>query len=161
MSEKKEEPFTINWLTDLPYRYALGPVASKFFRVLKESGKLLAIKCRKCGKVLFPPRSVCADCLVEMTVDDMVELSGEGSLDGFTVVNYPFVDPNTGETRPFPYGYGAIKLKGTDTWMLHFVDETDPGKIKPGMLVKAVIKPKNERKGTLEDIPYFRAVEKK
>lgn len=159
MSQKKEEPFSISWLTDLPYRYSMGPIALKFFEELKETGKFLGIKCKKCGKVYFPPRAICADCMVEMTLDDMFDIGHEGTLDGFTVVNYPFVDPNTGETRPFPYGYGAIKLLGADTWMLHFVDETDPDKVKPGMRVKAVIKPKGERKGNLEDIPYFRAVE--
>ena len=161
MAEKKEEPFCISWPTDLPYRYSLGKIAFKFFKELKENGKLLGIKCSKCGKVYFPPRTICGDCLVEMKESDMMEISDEGTLDGYTAVNYPFVDPNTGETRPFPYGYGAIKLNGANTWMLHFVAETDPSKISPGMRVKAVIKPKDERKGTLEDIPYFRAVEKK
>ncbi|MHA1208926.1 MAG: Zn-ribbon domain-containing OB-fold protein [Candidatus Freyarchaeota archaeon] len=155
MSKKKEEPFTIAWTTDLPYRYSMGRVASKFFKELKEKGRMLGIKCSECGRVYFPPRAICPDCFVEMT--EFVELSGEGTLAGFTVVNYPFVDPNTGETRPFPYGYGAIKLDGTDTYMLHFVDETDPEKVRSGIRVKAVFRDKRE--GNLSDIPYFKIIE--
>ncbi len=105
----------------------------------------------------MPPRAVCADCFVEMTVNDMVELSHKGTLNGFTVVNYPFVDPNTGGMRPFPYGYGIFKLDGADTYMMHFVDETDHTKIKIGQRVEAVFKETPE--GNIGDIPYFKIIE--
>jgi uncharacterized OB-fold protein len=159
MSRKKgqEKVFEIKWKTDLPYRYSIGKLAVKFFEELKKNKKIMGSKCSKCGKVHFPPRAVCADCMVEMTIDDMVELSPKGTLEGFTVVNYPFTDPNTGGMRPFPYGYGLFKLDGADTYTMHFVNETDVTKMKIGQRVEAVFS--EELIGDLTaDIPYFNIV---
>ena len=152
-----EDIFEIKWKTDLPYRYSIGKLAVKFFKELKENKKILGSKCPKCAKVHFPPRAVCADCFIKMTLDDMVELPPRGTLEGFTVVNYPFTDPSTGGIRPFPYGYGLFKLDGADTYTMHFVNETDVSKMKIGQRVEAVF---NEvRIGDLTaDIPYFNIV---
>ena len=153
----KKDYFEIKWKTDLPYRYSIGKLAVKFFEELKENKKILGSKCPKCEKVHFPPRAVCADCLVEMKIDNMVELPPKGTLEGFTVVNYPFTDPSTGGIRPFPYGYALFKLDGADTYTMHFVDETDVNKMKIGQRVEAVFS--EERKGDLSaDIPYFRII---
>ena len=159
MSKKKgqEKVFEIKWKTNLPYRYSMGKLAVKFFEELKKNKKIMGSKCPKCGKVNFPPRAVCADCMVEMTIDDMVELPPKGTLEGFTVVNYPFTDPNTGGMRPFPYGYGLFKLDGADTYTMHFVNETDVTKMKIGQRVEAVFS--EELIGDLTaDIPYFNIV---
>ena len=152
---KKDKVFEIKWKTDLPYKYSIGKLAVKYFEELKHK-KIMGSKCPKCGKNYMPPRTVCADCFVEMTVEDMIEFSTKGTLEGFTVVNYPFVDPNTGGMRPFPYGYGIFKLDGADTYMMHFVDETDHTKFKIGQRVEAVFKEKTE--GDIYDIPYFRLI---
>ena len=152
---KKEKEFQIKWKTDLPYRYSIGKLAVKYFEELKNK-KIMGSKCPKCGKRYMPPRAVCANCFIEMTVEDMIEFSPKGTLEGFTVVNYPFVDPNTGGMRPFPYGYGIFKLDGADTYMMHFVDETDHTKFKIGQRVEAVFKEKTE--GDIYDIPYFRLI---
>ncbi len=161
MGKKKNEEkvFEIKWKTDLPYKWAKGKLTVKFFEELKKNKKILGSKCPKCGKVHMPPRGVCAECLVQMTVDDMVELPPKGTLEGFTVVNYPFTDPNTGGMRPFPYGYAIFKLDGANTYMMHFVNETDPSKYKIGQRVEAVFKEKRE--GNLGDIPYFKLIEEK
>ena len=158
MSKKKgqEKVFEIKWKTNLPYRYSIGKLAVKFFEELKENKKIMGSKCSKCGKVNFPPRAVCADCMVEMTIDDMVELSPKGTLEGFTVVNYPFTDPNTGGMRPFPYGYALFKLDGADTYTMHFINETDYTKLKVGQRVEAVFK--EEREGNIGDIPYYKLI---
>ena len=159
MSKKKgqEKVFEIKWKTDLPYRYSIGKLAVKFFEELKQNKKIMGSKCSKCGKVNFPPRAVCADCMVEMTIDDMVELSPKGTLEGFTVVNYPFTDPNTGGMRAFPYGYALFKLDGADTYTMHFINETDYTKLKVGQRVEAVFK--EEREGNIGDILYYRVIE--
>ena len=155
---KKEDIFEIKWKTDLPYRYSIGKLAVKFFEELKENKKIMGSKCPKCGKVHFPPRAVCADCLVKMSLNDMVELPPRGTLEGFTVVNYPFTDPSTGGIRPFPYGYALFKLDGADTYTMHFVNETDVNKMKIGQRVEAVFSEKMV--GDLSgDIPYFRIIE--
>ena len=167
MSRRKgeEKVFEIKWKTDLPYRYSMGKLAVKFFEELKKNKKILGSKCPKCGKVHMPPRGVCADCMVKMTVDDMVELPPKGTLDGFTVVNYPFVDPNTGAMRPFPYGYIICQLDGADTYLMHFCDEIDHTKFKIEQRVEVVFcdeLPKDhesyrpELKGDIYDIPFIK-----
>jgi hypothetical protein len=153
---EKEKPFEIRWKTDLPYKYAIGKLSVKFFDTLKKERKLLGSKCPKCGKMHFPPRGVYAECVVRMTVDDMVEVPPTGTLVGFTVVNYPFVDPQTGGMRPFPYGYGLFQLDGADTYTMHFINEKNHNKMKIGQRVKAVFK--DEMEGTLGDIPYFEII---
>jgi uncharacterized OB-fold protein len=161
---RQKGEFQIRWKTDLPYKWAIGKLAVKYFEELKKR-KIMGSKCPKCGKMHMPPRGVCADCFVEMTVDDMVELSRKGTLMGFTVVNYPFVDPNTGAMRPFPYGYVICQLDGADTYLMHFCDETDHNKFKIGQRVEAVFcdeLPKDhesyrpELKGDIYDIPFIR-----
>ncbi len=158
MSRKKsqEKIFEIKWKTDLPYRYSIGKLAVKFFEELKENKKIMGSKCSKCAKVHSPPRAVCAECFIEMTVKDMVELSPRGTLEGFTVINYPFTDPTTGGLRPFPYGYGLFKLNGADTHMMFFLKETDYTKLKIGQQVEAVFK--EEREGNIGDILYFKVL---
>ena len=156
MSKQKEKPFEIKWKTDLPYEYAIGKLSVKFFKELKENKKLLGSKCPNCGKVHLPPRTVCVDCFIKMDVKNLIELENKGTLYGFTVVNYPFVDPQTGGLRPFPYGYAIFKLDGADTYTMHFVDETDPNKLKVGMRVEAVFK--DEREGNLGDIINFKVI---
>jgi uncharacterized protein len=76
----------------------------------------------------------------------------------FSVVNYPFIDPNTGAQRPIPYTYGYIKLDGADNIFSHIINEMDLNKIKVGMKVRAVFREKAEMKGNIEDIKYFNLI---
>lgn len=82
-------------------------------------------------------------------------MSDEGRIVTYSVVSFGFVDPSTGQQKPVPYGYAAIHLDGADSYLLHFVDETDPAKIKPGDRVKAVFEEDGKRTGSLLDIKYF------
>jgi uncharacterized OB-fold protein len=166
---RQKDEFQIRWKTDLPYKWAIGKLAVKYFEELKKR-KIMGSKCPKCGKMHMPPRGVCADCFIEMTVDDMGEISRKGTLEGFTVVNYPFVDPNTGAMRPFPYGYIICKLDGADTYLMHFCNETDHTKFKIGQRIEAVFcdeLPKDhesyreELKGDIYDIPFVRLLKDK
>ena len=161
---RQKNEFQIRWKTDLPYKWAIGKLAVKYFEELKKR-KIMGSKCQKCGKLYMPPRGVCADCFVEMTLDDMVEISRRGTLEGFTVVNYPFVDPNTGAMRPFPYGYVICKLDGADTYLMHFCDEKDYTKFRIGQRVEAVFcdelakdheSYRPELKGDIYDIAFIR-----
>jgi len=53
----------------------------KFWEGIKE-GKIYATKCKKCGKLYFPPVADCSACLSSEM--EWVELSGEGELETFT-----------------------------------------------------------------------------
>ena len=79
-------------------------VDSKFF-ARKPDGtvEVVGSRCRKCGRVYFPRKHVCVDCLAwdEM---DLVPLSKRGKLVSFSVSR----DPMRG--FPIPYAFGYVML---------------------------------------------------
>ena len=140
--------------SEQPFNWSAGRHGSKFLTTLRDEKKILGVKCPKCGFVYALPRQVCGKCFVKM--EEMVELSDTGTLVTFTVVYFTFIDPDTGKQRPVPYGYGFIKLDGADNFFQHFIEETDPQKIKIGDRMQAVFE--ENRKGSLLDIKHFKKV---
>jgi hypothetical protein len=104
----------------------------------------------------MPPRRLCGPCFREL--DELVVLPVTGTLTAFSIVNYPFLDPETGEQRPIPYTYGYIRIDGSDSIFSHRIHETDVNKIKVGMRVRAVFKNPAEMHGNIKDIEYFEIV---
>ena len=134
----------------LPYSWQAGETASYYFTQLRDEQKIVGKKCPKCKKVLTPPRKVCPYCTVQ--TGEWVELSGEGTVDTFTIVH------RATNIHPMktPFAYAIIKLDGADTGFLHMLGEVDVKKIKEGMRVKAVFAEK--RVGLPTDIAYFKPV---
>jgi uncharacterized OB-fold protein len=58
----------------------------KGFVKFLDEGKIMATKCKKCGKVHFPPRADCAECL--SSDFEWVQLSGKCKLITYTVVHF-------------------------------------------------------------------------
>ncbi|MDO9228561.1 MAG: Zn-ribbon domain-containing OB-fold protein [Syntrophales bacterium] len=137
----------------MPYEWSIGLYGSRFFQEIKQNRRFVGIRCKGCGKVYVPPRRVCGPCFEELT--ELVTLSDTGVITAFSVVNYPFIDPNTGSQRPIPYTYGYIKLDGADNIFSNIINETDLSKIKVGMKVRAVFKDAAEMEGNIQDIKYF------
>lgn len=137
----------------MPYEWSIGLYGSKFFQEIKQNRRFVGIRCNGCGKVYVPPRRVCGPCFQELA--ELVALSDTGVITAFSVVNYPFIDPNTGAQRPIPYTYGYIKLDGADNIFSHIINETDLSKIKVGMKVRAIFKDTAEMQGNIQDIKYF------
>jgi uncharacterized OB-fold protein len=138
-----------------PFDYAVGLHGSKFFEELRDHKRILGIKCPKCRKVYIPPRRVCGGCFSEMT--EFSEVGPKGRIGTFTILRYAFIDPETGEQKPVPYGYGFIQLDGADTLFQHYIDIDDESKVKIGARVEAVFA--EERKGTIKDIRSFRIID--
>lgn len=139
-----------------PFRWSAGVHGSKFLTEIRDNKRFWGIKCPKCGKVYVPIRSVCGPCYTEMT--ELVPLGDEGTLITFSVVSFGFVDPSTGLQKPVPYGYAAIQLDGADSYLIHFIDETDPEKLKAGMRVRAVFEEDGKRTGSMMDIKHFELI---
>jgi uncharacterized OB-fold protein len=136
----------------LEFKYSAGKHASYFFQQLRDNKKLMASKCPKCEKAYIPPRPACPECFEANS--EWIEAGPYGTLVGFTVVEFPFLDPTTGKTKEVPYGYGFIKLDGTATKFAHFLDETDLNKLEAGMRVEPIFE--EDRNGNFADIKYFR-----
>lgn len=155
MSEKEIELLTkSSGEAEQPFRYSVGRWGSKFLTELRDHKKLLGIRCPKCQKVYVPPRQVCGPCFQRMK--ELVELSNKGTVAAFTIIRFSFIDPETGITRPVPYGYGFIRLDGCDNSLQHFINIENESKVKIGAKVQAVFSEK--RNGNLMDIKYFKII---
>jgi uncharacterized OB-fold protein len=156
---KKEEPelLTIHTAEDaeMPFAYSAGYYKSKFLAVLRDEKKIIGIRCPSCQRVYTPPRKICGHCFVEM--DERVEVGPKGTVNTYTIVRFPFVDPESGEIRPTPYAYGFIQPDGADTILPHYIKYENESDVKVGIRVEAVFR--NDRTGDYRDIMHFRILD--
>jgi len=144
------EPIVEHQDLQVPYRYSLGPTASKFFSEIRDHKKIMGIRCPKCDLVYVPPRSTCGRCF--SSLKDWVEVSQQGTLETFTRVNYSTpVQP-----VPAPFYYGIVKLDGADTGLPHLIGQMGDKQPRVGMRLQAVFK--EERAGNMLDILYFKPI---
>ncbi len=134
----------------LPYTTHVGAIGSRFFIELRDSERILAIRCPQCNIVYVPPRSVCGKCFAKL--DEWKEVSTKGTLTTYAVVNYGEKTHPHGLKPPFIYG--IIQLDGADTGLLHLIGDVNQEDLRIGMRVQAVFSRK--RKGNILDIKYFK-----
>jgi uncharacterized OB-fold protein len=67
--------------------------------------KLMAVKCRRCGAVICPPRSICPKCFADAF--EWTELSGRGRLLTYTIIHFP---PSQFQALA-PYAVGIVKFE--------------------------------------------------
>ncbi|GBC70762.1 hypothetical protein HRbin02_00532 [Candidatus Calditenuaceae archaeon HR02] len=104
----------------------------RFWEGLKE-GKILATRCRNCGKLHFPPAADCSQCYSSDM--EWVELSGEGRLVTYTHV---IVRPKSFQEEQ-PYTVGIAELK-EGVKVLAWLTDVKRKDIKIGMELKMVPK---------------------
>jgi len=150
--EKNKEVFTIPGRWEIPFSYSAGQTATRFFKELRDNKKIMGTRCRRCGRVLMPPRSFCESCFEP--IDEWVELAETGTLVAYTIVMEQFA----GFPQP-PYVLGFVKLDGADTAVAHFIQglnldslESIQKQVSIGMRVKAVFN--EERQGRLTDFTF-------
>ncbi|PCI33280.1 MAG: hypothetical protein COB53_12190 [Elusimicrobia bacterium] len=137
-----------------PFRYSVGRFGSKFLVALRDEKKFLAVKCGECSRVYSPPHPLCGPCYKKM--DQWLEVGPLGTLTTFTILRFQFIDPETGQKKPVPYGYGFIKLDGSDTNFQHFVSLESGEDLHIGMRVRPVFE--ETRTGDIRDIRHFEPV---
>ncbi|MBI2966999.1 MAG: Zn-ribbon domain-containing OB-fold protein [Bacteroidetes bacterium] len=133
------------------YAYDCGNAINRYLEGLK-NGKILAVKCHKCHRVLVPPRSFCEQCYVP--VDHWVEVKDSGIINTFSI-SYVSADVTRLKEPQLP---AVIDIDGASPGIgiMHMLGEVKPKEIKIGMKVKAVWKPAAERTGAITDIKYFK-----
>lgn len=122
---------------------------SAFLRAL-EQGKLLAGRTGADGKVYFPARE--ADPATGKQLDQFIELPDVGTVTTFAIINIPFA----GQRIKPPYVAAYVLLDGADIAFLHLVSDIDADKVRMGMRVKAVWRPREEWGLGIDNIEYFR-----
>lgn len=132
------------------YIYTLGIAGEKFFIEIKENGRILGAKCKRCDNIFVPPRLYCEKCFDKLT--EWVNLGTRGIVYTFTVV---YIDINGAKLKE-PAIYALIKFDGAEGGLVHKLGEMKPHEVEVGMRVEAVFKPQNERTGNINDIMYFK-----
>jgi len=146
-----EKYLSIAYDADLKYAWTAGVGISRYLDGLK-AGTLWARKCDNCGRTLIPPRMYCEECF--RPTDRWVRARDTGRVNTFSVV---YVNTDASR-RKNPILVSVIEIDGASPEMgiLHLLGEVAPKDVKVGMKVKAVWKPKAERKGAITDIRYFK-----
>lgn len=142
------------WEGEFPvrYLYTYGLAAERFFRELRDNGKIMGLRCSDCDAVHVPPTIYCDICFSRP--EEWVDVGTEGVLHSFTLswLN------RDGSRRERPSIIGIIKFAGTRGGLIHRIGEADPKEISIGISVEAVFKKKEERRGSILDIVHFRPV---
>jgi len=158
--EEKEEFIIVPNRLKIDYRFAAGPYLTKFFSDLRDRGKVWAVKCPKCGRLICPPTIVHSACHAKLPEypEGWIELSGKGYLDTWTKINIPQMDL-LGRTEPDEYLHCVCWLdEGLSMHGLLNVrpDSDEEEKLQRGLRVELEIKPAEQRVGKMEDIRYFK-----
>ena len=136
------------WRGNLPVtsRYTFGLAGERFFRTLKDEGKIMGTHCPRCDHTYVPAVAFCERCLSELTA--WVDMGLKGELLTFTLL---FVDID-GQPLEHPELVGLVAFG--DGGLIHKL-EVDLDTLEIGITVKAVLKPKAQRTGSILDILHF------
>jgi len=134
------------------YIYTLGIAGERFFNEIKKNGKIMGAKCKKCGIVYVPPRTYCEQCFEKL--EQWLDVGKRGIVHTYTIAH---IDLDGSKLRD-PTIYAMIKIDGTNGGLIHKIGEAKPSNVKIDMRVEAVLKAKEKREGSINDIKYFKPV---
>jgi uncharacterized OB-fold protein len=141
------------WHDDLQVsnRYTFGIAGERFFREIKENGRILGTRCSNCGRTYVPAAAFCERCLSELHEWEDVGVVGE--VVTFTILHVSY----DGAPLEDPEIVALIKLG--DGGLIHRLGEIAPELVTIGMKVEASFKPPGDRSGAITDISCFRPVD--
>ncbi len=134
---------------DARYAWDAGVAVGKFLSGLR-AGAILGRECRRCERVLVPPRMFCERCFRE--TDAWVEVESTGVVQTYSICHVSW-DMQPLDPPEIP---AVIAIDGSDGGLLHLLGEVEPDEVRVGMTVEAVWKPIGGRVGSILDIAYFR-----
>jgi len=149
--EKQTDPMApTHWRGDMQadYLYPNGVAGDKFFKYIKNNDGFLATPCKKCNKVLFPPRLYCEDCFSEIPEEDWIQVPASGTIRLFTIAR---INAH-GKRMKEPKVMALIDIDQTDGALLGVINSKDLEKDHTGLRVRAIFRPMDQREGTLKDI---------
>lgn len=133
------------------FAWDTGIAIRHYLNNLKQ-GRLVGSTCKKCRKVVIPPRTVCEWCYRPMT--EFIPLSDTGIVNTFSLC-YVTWDVKRIENPEIP---AVIEIDGASPLhgIMHMLGEVEPEDVYIGMRVQAVWKPAQDREGSITDILYFK-----
>ena len=129
------------------YQYTAGLAQSRFLEGLTQR-RILGQRCPKCHKVYVPPRGSCPTDGVATT--DEVELSHQGTVTTYCVVNVPF----QGQSIELPYICAQVLLDNANIAFMGLIQEIPADQVRMGLRVEAVWA--DELVPSMASIKYFR-----
>ena len=135
------------------FNWSVGVLMEKFIKSLADK-KLLGSKCPGCGYVHAPPRTRCVKCNAKVGSDDIIELSGKGSLLGHTIAHVQLDGKANFEDLDEPVIIGAIKLEDADSTIFMSIEGAEADKLEAGTAVAIQWNDKTE--GAISDIKCFK-----
>jgi uncharacterized OB-fold protein len=133
------------------YIYTSGVAGERFFVALREEGRMLASRCTACTLDYLPPRMFCEDCFAELT--EYVDVPNAGRVAAITTA---YID-RTGAKLPHPEVWAFVAFDGIRGGLVHRL-LVPPDRARAGLAVRARIKPRDVRTGTITDIEGFEPV---
>ena len=142
----------VTWQGELPVtnRYTYGLAGEKFFRALKDEGRILGTHCSHCDVTYVPATIFCERCLAKL--DEWVDVGTCGDVNTFTFLHVNL----DGSPREKPEIIAFVRF--ADGGLIHRLGEINPDQVEIGMMVQAVFKPTTERIGSILDIDYFKPI---
>jgi uncharacterized OB-fold protein len=140
----------ISWQGDFPVtnRYTYGLAGEKFFRAIKDEGKILGTHCPNCNHTYVPAAAFCERCLGKL--DEWVDVGTIGDVVTYTVLNVAL------DGSPLPKPEIIAFIRFGDGGIIHRLGEIEPEQVEIGLIVEAVFLPASKRSGSILDIKYFK-----
>lgn len=147
---KSGEVIKFDWRPNAKYAWSAGIAYGRFLDELKE-GRIIGRRCRRCERIIVPPRMFCEQCFVP--TDEWVYVQDTGTINTFSL---SYLDADANRIKD-PILVAVIDLDGASPGIgiLHKLGNVDPEKIHVGMKVKAVWKPPEKREGAVTDILFW------
>ncbi|HKB87185.1 MAG TPA: Zn-ribbon domain-containing OB-fold protein [Ignavibacteriaceae bacterium] len=108
-------------------------ISPGYFREIPQRYRLEAGRCKKCGKVYFPPRSHCSEC--HSNEFETVKLSDLGKILTYTVIR---VGPSN-FSKETPYAVGIIEVNDGVRLTMQIAD-IDVNKVEIGQKVRIIFR---------------------
>lgn len=134
-------------------RYTAGVAGQRFFEELKENGKIMGTWCKTCQVTYVPGRSYCERCFERLTEGDWVDVGTVGTVFSCTTVHLN----RSGERGDSVSLIAAVRI--ADGLLIHRLGACNSEGVYIGMPVEAELRDREERRGSIEDIRYFKPLQ--
>jgi uncharacterized OB-fold protein len=136
------------------YAWDAGVAIGHYLAGLRE-GRILGRSCRRCRRVLVPPRMFCEACF--RPTNEWVDVGQTGTVATFSICHVSW-DMQPLDVPELP---AVVHLDGASAGMgiLHKLGNVRPEQVVMGMPVRAVWKPPAERTGSILDIRFWEPID--
>ena len=131
-------------------RYTFGVAGERFFRAIKDEGRILGTHCSRCDRVYVPAALFCERCLGG--IDDWVDVGTVGEIVTFTDLCVDYDGSRLDEPKTVAF------IRFGNGGLIHLLVAPDSDQLVIGLQAKAIFKPESERQGSILDISHFEVI---